>query len=102
VHDSVGMFWFAIWLQLFLILGVIYPLASNSIAMHCFQIGVFGSVAIVFAVISVNQSIFANVTALDAIAAGWFILAIVNILWILYFTSEEDFCTLSFQLPWHR
>ena len=58
--------------------------------MHRFQIVAFGSVAIVFAVIGVDQSIFTNVASLDAIAAGWLILAMVDILWVLYFTSEED------------
>lgn len=89
-HGSVGTLWFAIFLQLFLILGVLHTLATDSIAMHRFQISVFGAIAIVFAVIGVNQSIFNNFPALDAVAAGWLILAVVNILWTLYFTSEED------------
>lgn len=58
--------------------------------MHRFQISTFGAVAIVFAVFSVNESIFSGRAALDAMAAGWLILAIVDILWVLYFTSEED------------
>ncbi|KAF9245892.1 hypothetical protein BU15DRAFT_40851 [Melanogaster broomeanus] len=91
-HQSgnVGVAWFGIFLQLFLILGVIHTLATDSIAMHRFQISVFGAVAIVFAVLSVNQSIFSGLAASDAMAAGWLILAIVDILWVLYFTSEED------------
>ena len=93
-HETVGTLWFAIWLQLFLIIGVIYTLASDSIAMHRFQIVAFGSVAIVFAVIGVNQSIFSNFASLDAIAAGWLIIAMVDILWVLYFTSEEDSLSL--------
>jgi len=93
-HAVVGTLWFAIWLQLFLILGVVYTLASDSIAMHRFQIVAFGSVGIVFAVIGVNQSIFSNVSSLDAVAAGWLILAMVDILWVLYFTSEEDSLSL--------
>jgi SHO1 osmosensor len=62
--------------------------------MHRFQISVFGAVAIVFAVTGVNQGIFSGVASLDAMAAGWLILAIVDILWVLYFTSEEDSLTL--------
>ena len=89
-HNTVGVLWFAIFLQLFLIIGVLYTLASDSIAMHRFQISVFGAVAIVFAVMGVNQGIFAGVASLNAMAAGWLILAIVDILWVLYFTSEED------------
>ncbi|KAF9229025.1 hypothetical protein BS17DRAFT_722283 [Gyrodon lividus] len=87
---NVGVPWFGIFLQLFLILGVVHTLATDSIAMHRFQISTFGAVAIVFAVLSVNQSIFSGFAALDAMAAGWLILAIVDILWVLYFTSEED------------
>jgi len=61
--------------------------------MHRFQISVFGAVAIVFAVMGVNQGIFSKSASLDAMAAGWLILAIVDILWVLYFTSEEDSLT---------
>nr|UPW42866.1 high osmolarity signaling protein SHO1 [Hypsizygus marmoreus] len=93
-NDSVGVLWFAIFLQLFLIIGVLWTLASDSIAMHRFQISVFGSIAIVFSVIGVNQGIFSHQPSLDAMAAGWLILAIVDILWVLYFTSEEDSLSL--------
>jgi len=89
-HAAVGVLWFAIFLQLFLILGVLYTLATDSIAMNRFQISTFGAVAIVFAVMGVDQSIFSGIGSKDAIAAGWLILAIVDILWVLYFTSEED------------
>lgn len=43
-----------------------------------------------FAVTGVNQGIFSGHPSLDAMAAGWLILAVVDILWTLYFTSEED------------
>ena len=90
VDGNVGVPWFAIFLQLFLILGVVHTLATDSIAMHRFQISTFGAVAIVFAVLSVNESIFSGRASLDAMAAGWLILSFVDILWVLYFTSEED------------
>ncbi|TEB38724.1 hypothetical protein FA13DRAFT_395427 [Coprinellus micaceus] len=86
----VGTLWFAIFLQLGLILGVLYTLASDSIAMHRFQISVFGAIAIVFAVGGVDAGIYAPFGALNAMSAGWLILAIVDVLWVLYFTSEED------------
>lgn len=72
------------------------------------QISVFGAIAIVFAVIGVNEGIFTDIAAFDAMAAGWLVLAVVDvstllndsfdvpqshyfqILWVLYFTSEED------------
>ena len=89
-HTVVGSLWFAIFLQLFLILGVVHTLATDSIAMHRFQISVFGAIAIVFAVEGINSSIYSTLSSVDAIAAGWFITAVVDILWTLYFTSEED------------
>ena len=58
--------------------------------MHRFQISVFGAVAIVFAVDGVTAGIFAANSALNAMGAGWLILSFVDILWVLYFTSEED------------
>lgn len=91
---DVGSLWFAIFLQLFLILGVLYTLAINSIAMHRLQISVFGAVAIVFAVQGVTQGLFTPVASLNAMGVGWLLLAIVDILWVLYFTSEEDSLTL--------
>ncbi|KAJ7665098.1 hypothetical protein DFH06DRAFT_1186626 [Mycena polygramma] len=93
-NGPVGVLWFAIFLQAALILGVLYTLATDSIAMHRFQISTFGAIAIVFAVIGVQQGIFTGLGALDAMAAGWLILAMVDILWVLYFTSEEDSLTL--------
>lgn len=67
-----------------------YTLASDSIAMNRFQISTFGSIAIVFGVIGVNNTIFTSQGSLDAVAAGWVITTIVDIVWVLYFTAEED------------
>ena len=90
-HDAVGTLWFSIFLQFFLILGVLYTLASDSIAMHRFQIAVFGVAAMIYAVQGVNQGIFAPTQAsLNAMSAGWLVLAFVDIFWVLYFTAEED------------
>jgi SHO1 osmosensor len=89
-NGHVGVLWFAIFLQLALILGVLYTLASDSIAMHRFQISVFGAVAIVFAVNGVQAGIFTGDGALDAMSVGWLVLSMVDIIWVLYFTSEED------------
>jgi SHO1 osmosensor len=58
--------------------------------MHRFQISVFGAIAIVFAVQGATQGLFISVASLNAMGVGWLLLAIVDILWVLYFTSEED------------
>jgi SHO1 osmosensor len=62
--------------------------------MNRLQIAVFGAITIVFAVDGVTAGIFANTAEQGAMGAGWLILAIVDILWVLYFTSEEDSLTL--------
>jgi len=89
-----GTLWFAIFLELFLILGVLYTLATDSISMHRFQISVFGAVAITFTINGVQ--FFSGDPAVKAMSAGYLILSIVNILWVLYFTSEED--SLAFHI----
>jgi SHO1 osmosensor len=106
----VGVLWFAIFLQLALIGGVLYTLASDNIAMNRLQISVFGAIAIVFAVDGANAGLFSDTGSLIAMGVGWLILvcpsafwpvkrrflkkcspkAIVDILWVLYFTAEED------------
>ncbi|KAF9270751.1 hypothetical protein L218DRAFT_1013796 [Marasmius fiardii PR-910] len=89
-RGSVNVLWFAIFLQLFLILGVLYTLATDSIAMHRLQISVFGAVALVFAVQGVQAGIYTGIGAREAMSVGWLILSMVDILWLLYFTSEDD------------
>lgn len=58
--------------------------------MHRLQISIFGAVALVFAVGGANVGLFAGVGSLQAMGAGWLVLSMIDILWILYFTSEED------------
>ena len=87
-NQAVGTLWFAIFLELFLILGVLHTLATNTIDLHRLQISVFGAVAIVFSVNGAN-AIFAVRSAPQAMGAGWLLLSFVNILWVLYFTAED-------------
>ncbi|KZO96332.1 hypothetical protein CALVIDRAFT_545500 [Calocera viscosa TUFC12733] len=89
-NGFVNVLWFAIFLQLLLIAGVLHTLATDTIGTHRLQISVFGAIAIVFAVMGVNMGIFGPFRAQEAFGAGWLILAIVDILWVLYFTAEED------------
>lgn len=58
--------------------------------MHRLQISVFGAVATVFSVDGTTAGIFSPNGAANAMGAGYLILSIVNILWVGYFTSEED------------
>ena len=97
-----GTLWFAIFLQLFLILGVVHTLATDSLAMNRFQISVFGAVAIVFSVIGVDRTIFTSRPALDAVAAGWLILAIVDdkSASLSLFLLDSDLCVCGDPSVW--
>ncbi|KAJ6488435.1 hypothetical protein DFH09DRAFT_1339145 [Mycena vulgaris] len=86
----VGALWFAILLQGFFTLGVIGAIATDSVQTSRLQLAIFGAVAVVFAVQGVDQGIFSASPELNLMAAGYLIIALIDILWVLYFTSEED------------
>lgn len=54
------------------------------------QISIFAGLATVFAVIGADQNIYASSPAEKAVGAGWIITAIIDLLWIIYFTSPSD------------
>ncbi|GAA5967405.1 hypothetical protein JCM11641_000539 [Rhodosporidiobolus odoratus] len=88
--SAVGVPWFGIFLQLFINIGVTVTLATDSVGANRFQLSIFLAVALVLAAIGTNSGIFADTSFQLAIGAGWLMLAIVDILWILYFTSSDD------------
>lgn len=88
--SAVGVQWFGIFLQLIMIISVLVTLAGDSVARNRFQISVFLAITVVFAVFGVNSGIFAESSYQLAIGAGWILLAMVDILWLLYFSAEED------------
>ncbi|KAJ7028403.1 hypothetical protein C8F04DRAFT_1119213 [Mycena alexandri] len=89
-RSAVGVLWFAIFLQLFLIAGIILVLARSDAPAFRLQICAFGVMAAVLAVIGVDMNIFVRESARSAMAAGWLVLAVVDILWILYFSAEPE------------
>ncbi|CAO1612919.1 unnamed protein product [Jaminaea pallidilutea] len=91
-HDTahLGRVWFGIFVQLFLIVGVVLTLASDSIGLVRLQISAWTIVALVFAVLGIDVGIYSNISSYQATAAGYFILTIVNIFWLFFFTAEED------------
>ncbi|KAM0754826.1 hypothetical protein T439DRAFT_321877 [Meredithblackwellia eburnea MCA 4105] len=92
--SAVGVAWFGIFLQLFLIIGVFYTLATDSVAVHRFQLSLFLAIAVVFAVWGTNAGIYNETSFQLAMGAGWLILSVVDILWLLHFSADED----SFQV----
>ncbi|KAF5377950.1 hypothetical protein D9615_006765 [Tricholomella constricta] len=88
-NGPVGVLWFAIVVQTFLILGIIYGLISSTLPFYHATFSTFSSIVVVFAVIGIDRNVFSpSLPAQKALSAGWFIAAIVDILWVLYFTAE--------------
>ncbi|KAJ7585236.1 hypothetical protein C8J56DRAFT_144621 [Mycena floridula] len=82
--------WFAIILQLLLNAIVIYSTVTVTVSIHRLQISVFTVIVIVFAVIGVDANIFAPDPSQKSMAAAWILLCIIDIIWLLYFTSHNQ------------
>jgi hypothetical protein len=89
-HRAVGSLWFAILLQGALNAAVILAITTDSIQTAAIQLAMFSSTAIVFAVQGTDLGIFSREQALQAMGAGYLVLAVVDIVWVLYFTSTPD------------
>lgn len=85
-----GVLWFAIFLQLFLIVAKYLLVMTDSLTPHRLQLVAFTAVALVFSVTGINAGIYSGDSALGAVAAGYFLITITNIIWLLFLTSEED------------
>lgn len=57
---------------------------------YAVQISVFAGLVTVFAVLGVDQFIYGPSAIDKSIGAGWLITAVVDLLWIVYFTSPPD------------
>lgn len=81
--------WFSIILHLFLIIGFFIGMVSDSLAASRLQLVAFTAIALVFAVRGTN-SLYSGFSSEQAVGAGYLLLLIVDIIWLLYLTSEED------------
>ena len=54
------------------------------------QLTAFTAVALVFSVTGIDRGIYAELSSLKALAAGYFLMTISNIIWLLYLTTEDD------------
>lgn len=91
-HDAsqLGRLWFGIFVQLFLVVGVMVTVASDSIGLVRLQISAWTVVALIFAVLGIDLGIYTSLPSYEAMAAGYFILTIVDVIWLFFFTAEED------------
>jgi SHO1 osmosensor len=54
------------------------------------QVAILSSIACVFAVMGVDKTIYSANRVFQAIGAGWLILAVLDLLWVIYFTSPPQ------------
>ncbi|KDR83203.1 hypothetical protein GALMADRAFT_239041 [Galerina marginata CBS 339.88] len=91
---AVRILWFPIVIQTIITLLVIQVLMGSSTfnAAHAYgtQISVLAAIVTVFALFSVDQTIHSPAPALQATGAGWLLVAIVDLLWIFFFTSPPQ------------
>ncbi|KAJ1018966.1 hypothetical protein NDA16_004769 [Ustilago loliicola] len=85
-----GVLWFAIFLQLFLIIAKYLGVMNDSLSTSRLQLVAFTAVALVFSVIGINSGIYSSNSSEEAVAAGWFLITTTNIVWLLFLTTEED------------
>ncbi|KJA20151.1 hypothetical protein HYPSUDRAFT_43508 [Hypholoma sublateritium FD-334 SS-4] len=90
-NDLVRILWFGFLVQTFVnfrVFGVLVGLVTGY--EYGMQISILGSLATGFAVLGVDRNIYSGASAQQATGAGWLIVAIVDLLWIVYFTSPQD------------
>ncbi|KAK0461858.1 uncharacterized protein EV420DRAFT_1527687 [Desarmillaria tabescens] len=87
-HEAVGVLWFATIIQFFVTVGVARTFYTGGMCPHRHQIAIFASIAVVFGVIGVDRTVYSNDQRQRAMAAGWIILSIIDILWVLHFSRD--------------
>ncbi|GLB38774.1 putative src homology 3 domains containing protein [Lyophyllum shimeji] len=90
-NTFVGVLWFAVIAQAFVIGLLDYGIGRNTLPYYSQTLANFASIVVVFAVIGIDRNIYPpSIPSQKALSAGWFITAIVDILWVVYLTSPEN------------
>ncbi|EGP88856.1 unnamed protein product [Zymoseptoria tritici ST99CH_1A5] len=82
--------WWCLVYMLFLIIGVFYVVGSDSVFTYHVAMAALLSAGLVFTTSSVNSLIYAASPAKEAAAAGFILLSICTIVWMLYFGSQPQ------------
>jgi len=103
-HGSaeVRLLWFGIVIQFILLVEIFEVVISGNVLAYAIQISIFAGLATVFAVLGVDQHIYAPENAQKGTGAGWLITAIIDLLWIIYFTSHPIHTLSDLPAPWHQ
>jgi len=85
-----GVIWFYIIYELFLIIGVLLSIATDTLRHHRFAFIGFLSVGVVWFTNTIDLYLGLPTPEIQAVAAGSIFLCIVMIVWIISFGSEDD------------
>lgn len=88
--SAAGVSWFGIFLELGVIIWLFVVLAKGELEIYRFQLTAFLSIAVVFSVIGTNQGLYGTLSYQNALGAGWIMLAMVNIVWLVLITADDE------------
>ncbi|KAF9260930.1 hypothetical protein L218DRAFT_1002245 [Marasmius fiardii PR-910] len=87
-RSTVGILWFAIVLQLLVNVGSIVAALNHSTDLYRSQLSNFAIISVVFAGIGVDANIYAEEAVRQVIGSAWLVLAVVDILWMVYLSAD--------------
>lgn len=89
-NAPVGILWFAVALQIITIIALLLSLISNTLPTHRRQLSTFTILTILLAAIGINNNLYGSSTSQKITAAAWIITAVIDGLWVLYLTTEQE------------
>lgn len=89
-NDSVGTLWFAVVLQVGVILGLVVSWFNDTLFQYGIALSIFAALASSYGAQGVHLNVFAGTSARNALSAGWLITCIVDVFWILILSSEPS------------
>ncbi|BEJ11242.1 hypothetical protein CspHIS471_0106640 [Cutaneotrichosporon sp. HIS471] len=87
---SLGVLWFAIWVQILVVVFFLISAASGSMSQHRFALAIFTAICVVFSVQGVQSIFYKGYGPRIATGVGWLLLCMVDLVWLLFLTSDED------------
>nr|CDI53997.1 protein involved in surface sensing via MAP-kinase cascade [Melanopsichium pennsylvanicum 4] len=63
---------------------------TDTLTVARLQLTTFTAVALVFSVIGINSGIYSSNSSEEAVAAGWFLITLTNVVWLFFLTTEEE------------
>ncbi|KAF9447016.1 hypothetical protein P691DRAFT_803062 [Macrolepiota fuliginosa MF-IS2] len=77
-------------LQLGVILGLVVTFTNDTLFQYGIPLAIYAALATAFGAQGIHLNVFHGIPAQKALAAGWLITCIINVLWILILSSEPS------------